>query len=175
MNIEIIAQIIGFIAFGIGVASFLQKDERKLRILLGASGATLCLHFVLLGAYTGAAAVFVTSTRNVLSIYGWAKKFAPLFYLAVIGFGWYTHDDLVDIFPVLAGICGTTTVFYLSGIKMRLGFIAGSSLWVVHNVMVGSIGPTLMESMMIGASAYRIYRMNIEHKRALGNDTALTP
>ncbi|PZQ44313.1 MAG: YgjV family protein [Micavibrio aeruginosavorus] len=172
---EIIAQTIGFVAFALGVASFLQKKDINLKILLMIQAMTLCVHFILLGRYTGAVAVFITGVRNGLSLFGWAKKLAPLFYLSVLGFGWYTFDEWIDIFPILAGLIGTTAFFFLSGIRMRLTLVISSSMWLTHNILVGSIGPSIMEGFMVCAGLYRAYRLNIEHKRALGNDPALTP
>ena len=175
MNTETIAQIIGFIAFALGITAFLQKDDKKLRLVMMAQALTLCVHFIMLGRHTGAAAVFITGVRNGVSVFGWAKKVAPLFFISVLGFGWYTYDSPVDTLPILAGIIGTTAFFYLSGIRMRLTLVMASSMWLIHNILVGSIGPALMEGFMMCAGVYRAYMLYVEHKRPVGNDEALTP
>lgn len=154
-----IAQTIGFIAFCLGVFSFVQKQDNYLRILMLAQAYTLCLHFVLMGAFTGAIAAFITGTRNGLSVFTWAKKLSPVFYAAILMFGWLTYQSPVDILPVFAGLMGTTAFFFLSHIPMRLTLVCASSLWLVHNIVIGSIGPSLMEAGMIVAGLYRITRM----------------
>ena len=174
MSAEPIAQIIGFIAFALGVTAFLQKDDKKLRLIMMAQALTLCVHFILLGRHTGAASVFVTGVRNGVSVFGWAQKIAPVFFVAVLFFGWLTYDSPVDIFPILAGVIGTTAFFYLSGIRMRLTLVLSSSMWLIHNIIVGSIGPAFMEAFMMGAGIYRAYMLCVEHKTTKGNDEALT-
>lgn len=132
-----------------------------------AQAYTLCLHFLLMGAYTGAAAAFITGTRNGLSVFAWAKKLAPVFYAAILAFGWLTYQAPVDSLPVLAGLMGTTAFFFLSGISMRLCLVCASSLWLIHNIVIGSIGPSLMETGMIAAGLYRIILMKRENPALL--------
>jgi hypothetical protein len=174
MVTELVAQIVGFIAFGLGVASFLQKEDRNLKILLTTQAATLGAHFILLGAYTGAASAFVAAARNFLSLFGNARKIAPLFYSAILGFGYCTYDSSVDIFPIIAGLVSTTALFFLKGIAMRLTFVMSSGLWLIHNIAVASIGPAFMEAFMMGTGIYRAYTLYAENKRPAGNDETLT-
>ena len=174
MTTEFIAQIIGFIAFGLGILSFLQKKDRNLKILLATQAATLGLHFIMMGAYTGAASAFVASSRNILSLFARARKVTPGFYIAILGFGYYTYDSPIDIFPVTAGMISTTALFFLKGMTMRLGFVVSSGLWLIHNIVVGSIGPAFMEAFMMGAGVYRAYMLYVEHKKPAGSDEPLT-
>ena len=175
MSIKTIAQIIGFIAFGLGVTAFLQKDDKKLRLIMTAQGLTLSVHFLMLGAHTGAALACISGIRNGLSLFAWAKKLAPLFYALILFMGWYTYETPVNLLPVLAGLIAVSAFFFLSGIRLRIALVCGSSLWLIHNIFVGSIGPSIMEAFMVCAGIYRIWRLSIEHKRAIGNDASLTP
>jgi hypothetical protein len=175
LTLEPIAQIIGFIAFGLGVAAFLQKQDRHLKILLTIQAATLGIHFILLGAYTGAASALVAAARNFLSLFGRAKNIAPLFYIAILGFGYCTYDSAVDVFPILAGLVSTTALFFLNGMTMRLFFVTSSGLWLIHNIAVGSIGPAFMEAFMMGAGLFRAYMLHTERNRSAGCGEALTP
>jgi hypothetical protein len=175
MNIEIIAQIIGFIAFALGITAFLQKDDKKLRMIMTAQGLTLSLHFFLLGAHTGAALACISGIRNLMSVFSWGKKLAPFFYALILFMGWYTYESPVNLLPVFAGLIAVAAFFFLSGIRLRLALVCGSSLWLIHNIFVGSIGPSIMEAFMVCAGLYRTWKLSLEHKKAIGNDEALTP
>ncbi len=138
-------QAIGFVAFVFGVAAFLSHDDRKLKILLTVQSYALSVHFLLLGANGAVVTTFIAGTRNLVSLFAKVKFFAPLFVALYIIFGIYYYEKWTDILPVTSGVITTMGIFYLERIPMRLAFLCASSLWIVHNILVMSIGPLLME------------------------------
>ncbi len=154
-----VAQAIGLVALIFGVTAFSQKDDRRLRLLMGFQAFTLVIHFVMLGAYSGAGSAIVTSARNFLSLRESMKKFAPLFALATLIFGVWGYERWPDALPVMSGILATYALFYQKGIAMRYTFVCTCSLWLTHNIYYHSIGPSLMEAFMIVANVTTIYRL----------------
>lgn len=126
---------------------------------MGFQAFTLVIHFIMLGAYSGAAAASVTSARNFLSLRENMKRFAPLFAAATLLFGMAGYERWPDALPILSGLLATYALFYQKGVAMRCTFVATCSLWLTHNVYYHSIGPSLMEAFMIFANLATIYRL----------------
>lgn len=64
----LIAQIIGLIAMGICVSSFLCKDSRRLLVLQIVGNSLFILQFVLLDAYSGVLGVVVLVVSNMIQV-----------------------------------------------------------------------------------------------------------
>ena len=54
---------------GLGVGSFLQKDDRRFKILMAAQCLAYIIHFALLGRPTAVASLTMSLLRSVLSLY----------------------------------------------------------------------------------------------------------
>ncbi len=130
---------------------------------MGSAGLIIAVHFILLGAYAGAGAAAIAGVRGFLSIKHWAKPLAPVFFLVYVPLG-FSAETYIDFLPIAAGLMGTYAMFFTSGIKMRVLFLFGTLLWLVHNGLKGSIGGTLLEVFFLAANTLTIYRMNNERK-----------
>ena len=161
-NIEIIAQLIGFLAMGMGIIAYLSKTDKNLKLLMSFQNITLAAHFFLLGGHTAAAISLITSLRNALSLKKEIKKIWPVFVLFYIALGLWQYKAWWDIFPILAGICNTYAYFNCSGIRLRVLLLVGSLLWLTHNITITSLGPTLMEVFLSGSLILTIYKLKKE-------------
>lgn len=166
----IIAQIIGFIALGLLVILF-QKDNRSimLRLMLVAA-ALFSVHFLLLGAFTGAA----MNGLNVLRSYvferrnnkKWAKAWwwPFVFVAAVIVLGLVTWGGYRSIFVIIA-VSTQTAAFWMNNTrKIRLISLISPPCWFVYNIIVGSVPGMLTEVMILGSLLVGIYRFDISSK-----------
>ena len=159
LSSDIVIQGIGFLAFLVALYAFSRTSDKHLKIGQAAQNFILALHFYLLGAGTAAAMSVLTGVRSSLSVYQNLKIFAPLFLGIYLLIGFYTFEELVDVLPVLSALLGTTAVFYLSNIKMRLVMMLSTSLWIIHNAIVFSIGPLLMEITILIITARATYQL----------------
>ncbi len=155
----IFIQAIGFIAFGFGIWAFLQKDDKRLKIIQAIQSLILATHFFLLGSQGAVVACVITAIRNITALTSVAKTLAPLFILACIGLGLYRYNVWTDILPTLAVLVSTIGIFYLEKVPMRLCLLFATSMWIIHNAAVGSIGPFFMELFMFTANINTIRRM----------------
>ena len=57
---------------------------------------------------------------------------------------WLMHGWL-SLLPIAASCIGTFSLFFLHGLRMRALMLVGTGLWLVNNLLVGSIGGTLLE------------------------------
>lgn len=56
-------------------------------------------------------------------------------------------------------------MFHLRGLRLRCVFLFTTSGWLTHNILVGSIGPSVMEACMLGMHIYTICRLRKDGQR----------
>ncbi|MDW1951725.1 YgjV family protein, partial [Vibrio sp. 812(2023)] len=77
-----------------------------------------------------------------------------------------------DLWPIIGTVIGTYSVFCLSGIRMRIGFLLGASCWLTNNILVGSIGGTLLEMTVIVMNLLTIYRLHRQQSESMINQSS---
>jgi hypothetical protein len=155
------AQLTGYVAFALGVVSFLQRDDRRLKAMIGAQSFSYAVHFYLLGSLPAVAASLVTCTRALVSLRTRSRVVAGLLIAVNLTLGALTAKSTASALPIAASTLGTIAFFWFEGILMRLVLLGATGLWLTNNLLVGSIGGTLLE-VFIGASntltCYRLWR-----------------
>ncbi len=163
-----LVQGVGGVAALLGIVSFQMSRDRTMFLTLAASALAWALHFLLLGAPAAAAIHVVTAVRNlsgaVLRRRWLGYVFAGFYCLAAL-IGFRTAWDLL---PLLAVLSGTAATFFLTGLKVRLGFLAGSVLWVAFSAIAGSI-PGIV---MMAADALSNLRYILRTTRRMRNPPA---
>lgn len=148
----IFIQVLGFIAFALAVTAFSSKDDIKLKKLLVVESFVLSVHFFLLGAHGGAIASAITGFRNFASLRSKLRILGVIFAILYIALGAFAYDGWIDALPVIGSVMSTVGLFYLKKIPMRLCALFSTTLWIIHNLMVGSIGPLFMEIFIFAAN-----------------------
>ena len=152
---EIFAQALGFIGAGIYVFSFQIKDVKKLFIMQSVGAVFFCVHFVLLGAYTGALQNSLAILRGIILLFRdkkWAKSKFTLagLILCFIVSGIVTYSGFLGLLPMIAMIVSTLAMWTGDGFKIRVTQLAATSpLWLIYNISVTSISGILTESFNI--------------------------
>lgn len=144
-NLVIFGQFLGFVSYGLGVLCFYQKDDKKLKLIMLTMNVNNSLHFALLGAATASLGSILSVFRTGLALRTSSKTVAYGFILLTIISGGWLADSWKDLFPILATCIGTYALFCLRGIRMRIAFLCGALCWLTNNILVGSIGGTLLE------------------------------
>ena len=154
-------QLVGYAAFLIGVVSFLQRDDRRLRAMIALQAFSYAVHFFLLGSAIAAFASIVTCTRALVSLY----TRSPLVALVILGvnltFGLLTVHTAAGWLPVIASSAGTIAFFWFSGLMLRFILLGSTLCWLINNLLLGSIGGTLLElfiGVANGITCYRLWR-----------------
>lgn len=165
-EINIPAQLIGFVGTLIIVLSYQCKAQRKILLLQIASCAVFTLHFVILGAWTGAALNFVGMLRcivfsnragsrifnNRIWLYG--------FCIVSVALGIATWSNWTSIMPTIAMVTSSFALWSDSAQTNRLiSLISVSPLWMIYNLLNGSISGFVTElivqtSIIIGLVRY---------------------
>ena len=84
-----------------------------------------------------------------------------LFILLAVAIGSPNIDSLVHILPSIGVIAGTWGLFRTQGVAMRAYMSIGTLCWLTHNLMVGSMGGVLIESLFLVVNfktMYTLYR-----------------
>jgi len=153
------AQGFGYLSFFLGISVFYQKDDRKLKILMLIFNLNHLLHFLLLGSIVSALGALLSALRTATAIYVSSKIVAAVFIFIALISGIWLSDSIWDLWPILGTIIGTYSVFVLKGEKMRIAFLAGSICWLINNILVGSIGGTLLEITIISMNIFTVLRL----------------
>ncbi|MCE0494763.1 YgjV family protein [Vibrio salinus] len=167
MDNAILAQFVGFISFGLGLSVFYQKNDKRLKILMLIFNLTHLLHFLLLGSMVSALSALLSALRTTTAIFISSKKVAVFFIAISLVSGYWMAEHWWDMWSVVGTAIGTYSVFCLSGIVMRIGFLLGASCWLTNNILVGSIGGTLLEMTLIAMNLLTIYRLYRQQMKSM--------
>ncbi|MEG3755015.1 YgjV family protein [Psychromonas arctica] len=159
------AQLLGFLSFVLGVCTFFQKDDKKLKIMMVVFNLNHLVHYLLLGSIVSALSALLSAFRTVTAIYTSSLMVAVLFIAVGLSSAIYFADSIWDLWPMLGMSIGTYAVFVLKGIQMRIAFLIGAICWLINNILVGSIGGTLLEATLITVNLSTIIRLVKDNRK----------
>jgi len=164
------AQIAGYAAFAFGMACFAQTDDRRFRIFMALECAAYIVHFALLGQATAVASTAVSLGRSIASL-RWRTPEVGLFFVTLsLACGVWLHDGWTSLLPIAASCIGTTALFFLQGLRMRVLMLCGTLLWLVNNLLVGSVGGSLLEACLAASNLWTIRRLATADRQAHQTD-----
>jgi hypothetical protein len=153
------AQLTGYAAFAFGMACFAQTDDRRFKIFMALECAAYVLHFALLGQATAVASTAVSLLRSLASLRARRPAVGLAFVALSLAFGVWFYDGWVSLLPIAASCIGTTALFFLQGLRMRLLMLLGTLLWLVNNLLVGSVGGSALEACLALSNGWTIWRL----------------
>jgi hypothetical protein len=155
------AQCVGYVAFVLGVSSFLQKDDRRFKLFMAGECLAYVVHFALLGNPTAVASSTMSLLRSVLALRTRSVWVALAIVAINLALGLHLATRASDWLPLMASCIGTFALFLLQGIPMRLAMLVGTGLWIANNVIAGSIGGTALEVVIAVVNIMTIRRMTL--------------
>ena len=153
------AQCVGYIAFVLGVGSFLQKDDRRFKLFMAGECLAYIVHFALLGNPTAVASSTVSLLRSLLALRTRSVWVALAIVAVNVALGLSLAKQPSDWLPLTASCLGTLALFLLQGVPMRLVMLGGTGLWIANNLITGSIGGTALELVVAVVNIVTIVRM----------------
>ncbi|MCG7588148.1 YgjV family protein [Photobacterium sp. OFAV2-7] len=152
-------QIIGIVAFIIGASAFLHQDGHKFRVHLTVFQIVLCSHFVLMGAITAALGCGISALRSYASTRTQSSKVMWFFIALLWLMGLPNVGYSYELLTIFGASVATWGMFKAQGIKFRLLILFNSFCWLTNNLLLGSIGCSMMESTFIIVNLFTIVRM----------------
>ncbi len=153
------AQCVGYIAFVLGVGSFLQRDDRRFKLFMAGECLAYIVHFSLLGNPTAVASSTVSLLRSLLALRTRSIWVAAAVIAVNLALGLTLARQPSDWLPLAASCLGTLALFLLHGVPMRLVMLCGTALWIANNVIAGSIGGTALELVIAVVNSVTVLRM----------------
>lgn len=161
------AQLLGFISFALGISTFYQKNDRRLKLVMLLFNLNHLIHFALLGSMVSALSTGLSACRTASSIYTSSKWVAAGFVMIGLVLGGFNAEHWYDLWSIAGMTIGTIAIFTLQGIAMRVAFLLGAICWLINNIIVGSIGGTLLEATLLSINCLTIFRLFREKKKTL--------
>lgn len=152
-------QAIGIVAFLIGATAFLHQDGHKFRLHLTVFQIVLCSHFILMGAVTAAVGCGISALRSYASTRTQSSLVMWFFIGLLWVMGLLNVEHSYEILTIFGASVATWGLFKTRGIHMRLLILFNSFCWLTNNLLLGSIGGTMMEATFIIVNAVTIYKM----------------
>ena len=147
-------QLIGFVAWILLAVSYYRKDTNHILVFQIISTILFCLHYLLLGAYSG----LLICIYEVIRDYSYYKTDADNYIfigsIAVYGISAYiTFTSILDLFPYLASLIDG---FFLT--KKRkivvLGAIVTYTLWLIYDLYAKSYSGAITDGIIIISNLY---------------------
>jgi Bacterial inner membrane protein len=166
------AQLMGFVALVLGITAFVQRDDRRLKLILVGECVAYVIHFALLGAPSASSSAGVSAARTLLSVWFRSSWLAAAAVCVNVGLAVALGTHGVGWVPVVGSSLGAIAVFTLSGIPMRVVLLISTGSWLANNLITGSVGGTLLESLIAAASLSTIVRLRLggDRLRPPGSD-----
>ena len=158
-----VGQGFGILAIILGFISYQLKTQRQLLLIQSTVAVVFCIHYFLIGAYSGMAMNAVNIIRNVAYDYrtqkGLRTKLIPIAFVAVqVVMCALTWEAWYSIF-VLLGICINTYCMSFSDPQnVRKSILVSSPLVLLYDGFAHSVGGMIYESVSIVSAFVGILR-----------------
>ncbi|MDN3681925.1 YgjV family protein [Vibrio tapetis subsp. quintayensis] len=159
-----VAQGVGLFAFLIGATAFLQKDGRKFRLHLMVFQVVLCSHFILMGAMVAAISCGISALRSYASTKTKSLWVMSSFIALLWLMGVPQLTQYYELLTLFGASVATYGLFRTQGVSMRLLVLFNSLCWLTNNLLLGSIGGSMMETTFILVNGYTIARLVIDQR-----------
>ena len=157
-----IAQFVGCIALAFGVSAFQMRTRVSVLAVMATANAFWALHFLLLGAYTGAALNLVSIARNAMFM-RWKDRYPgpllPAVVIAVLaGAAIATWRGPLSGVALTAAVCATIAFWQRHPRNTRRWSLLSSPLWLTHNALQGSYPGIIIEVLVLGSILIGMWR-----------------
>ena len=165
----VLGQILGIFAPILTTVSYQANTKRKLLFIQTLATLCICISYLLLDAPSGFALNIVCLTRNVSFFFLNEKsKFnsvaAGIFALTMIPLGILSWQGPISILMITALAINTVCMSFGIPQLLRKSILLTSTMVLIYNCYVFSIGGILNEALAIISSVIGIIRFRKEHK-----------
>lgn len=144
-----LSQIIVSIVLLIDLLSFQFKAREKILLSQLVACAILALHFYLLSQPTAAVLFSISAVRFGVSIWTSSNLVCLIFVSIAILATAITYSGPTSLLSLGGTLLYTVASFRAHDRGLRLWMMAGSLIWIVHNIIVGSPVATLVEANLL--------------------------
>ena len=154
-----LAQLIGLVGFAMGLFAFSRQDDREMKGYLMLATLVFTVHFALLEAWVATATMGLTAIRAGVAMYSRAWSWAITFIALQLILSLTLMTQWLELLPLLNGLIGIFAMFRLQGASLRMGMLICGVLGVAYILAVGSIGGSLMDTLVVIMNLATIARL----------------
>lgn len=168
---KVIAQGIGFVGAALVFLSFQQKGKKQILLTQMAAGFVFSIHFIMLGAVTGAMMNAVAVARNLVFSRGEKLKrpyFWPVLFMGLFTLlGVLSWQNLFSLLPIMA-MNLSNIVFSLKNPRyIRFCYVPVSVGWLIYNISAFSVAGIITEifcllSLLIAIVRYDLLKKDVQ-------------
>ncbi len=165
-KLNLIAQIIGFGGTALTIIAYQQNKRKNILLCTVISASLFTVHFILLGAYTGAimnffaglrSLVFMNNTKKWAKSKIWVAVFMIIYTVACIA----TWDKWYSVLPLIAMLLTTVSNWLQSEKKIRFLTFPNSPCWLIYNILNGSVAGIITEIFVMSSLIIAIIRFDL--------------
>ncbi|WP_444985128.1 YgjV family protein [Halomonas mongoliensis] len=156
----LLGQAVSLVALMLCLVAFASRRDDRLFVLLIFANIAFAAQFALFESWVAAGISALIVLRIVL-VRRFPRNLGLMagMLLATLAVAALTWSGPQDIPALTAGLLGTWGMFMLKGIPMRLTLAVAALCWVASNLLAGSIGGTLAESLIFVTNVITVLRL----------------
>ncbi|MBO5244356.1 MAG: YgjV family protein [Muribaculaceae bacterium] len=167
MELEILGQILGFVATALTFASYQFNTKRSLLFVQTAATMANCLAYFCLGGGTGFVLNIVCIGRNLIYYFQESgtrtnRITALLLSLAVVATGAFSWNGPISLLIIIALAINTFILSLGKPQVLRKSILLTCSMIIIYNASIGAYGSILNECVAIVSSVVGILRFRKE-------------
>jgi len=167
---DYIAQAIGIAAMCFNILCFQAKEKKKLAAVQTVGTTLFFTHYLLLGAYSGAASNIISATQDLMIVTMKKPRKWPMYIFigftltiyvlnfAVFGVEFNIGNVLLNLLPTISSVLFTIAFFTGDGNMVRKCVYICSPCWLLYNIFNGSIGGIICECFVIISTTIALIR-----------------
>ncbi|WP_438765564.1 YgjV family protein [Kushneria sp. TE3] len=153
-------QFFGLVSLLLCLLAFASRRDERLMVLLILANVAFALQFAFLGSWTAAALSLVVILRIALARRYPGNRWVMAGVLAASALvAMLTWQGMADLPALVAMVIGTTGMFLLKGIAMRVFLALAAVAWLFSHWLAGAAGGMLAEALVIVTSLVTIIRL----------------
>ncbi len=165
MSPFILSQILTGLTLCSDITSFQMKQRGHILLCFIFSSSTLALHFALLGHWTAAALALFATVRFAISCYTVNMRLAWFFVAVIAVITTFTWEGPLSLLAAGGSAICNLGAFQREDKRLRLFIFPGTLCWLGHNILAGSPGAVVVESVFLCSNLIGYYRFYLAPKR----------
>ncbi|WP_069384441.1 YgjV family protein [Halomonas caseinilytica] len=156
----ILGQAVSFTALALCIVAFSSKRDDRLFVILVFANVAFAAQFALFQSWVASGISALIVLRIVLARrYPRHTGIMATVLIATLAIAALTWSGPEDIPALAAGLLGTYGMFMLRGIAMRALLASAAFCWIISNLLAGSIGGTIAETLIFLTNVVTMWRL----------------
>lgn len=156
----LLGQGVSLVALALCLVAFASKRDERLFVLLLFANIAFAAQFALFQSWVAAGISALIVLRIALvRRFPRSRTLMVAMLIATLVVAALTWSGPRDVPALTAGLLGTYGMFMLRGVAMRASLAVAAFCWIISNLLAGSIGGTVAESLIFLTNAITILRL----------------